>query len=133
MTGGGGGTAVVRAKRQLVVTNVTRGQVLVRAGRKAGTHWSRLRGLIGSDPLGPGEGLLIAPGGQIHTHFMSFPIDALYLDRDLCVVGMDCDLRPWRLGRAYRGARYTLELPAGTLAASGTRLGDEIAWDDGRP
>jgi uncharacterized membrane protein (UPF0127 family) len=115
-----------RARFPLVVKNASRNVQLVSAGRVAGSYWTRLRGLLGTRPLQAGQGLLIVPGGRIHTHFMSYPIDVLYLDRALHVVGMDHSLPPWRLGGAYRDIRYVLELPAGALQASGTQVGDAI-------
>lgn len=60
---------------EIQVDNATRGRTLVTNGRVADGYWTRLRGLIGSKPLEPGEGLLIVPCNSIHTHFMGFPID----------------------------------------------------------
>ena len=108
------------------IENLTRGQPLVTAGRVANNYWSRFRGLIGSRPLQAGEGLLIVPCSSVHTHFMSFPIDVLYLNREGEVVGIDHSLLPWRLGRFYKQVRYVLELPAGTAKATGTVVGDRV-------
>jgi len=108
------------------VENLTRGQTLVTAGRVADTFWSRLRGLLGSKPLSPGEGLLIMPCKSIHTHFMSFPIDVLYVDGEGEVVGVDQGMPPWRFGRSHRRARFVIELPAGTVADTSTQLGDQL-------
>ena len=108
------------------VTNLTRNQPLVTAGRVANSYWSRFRGLIGAKPRQPGEGLLIVPCSSIHTHFMSFPSDVLYLNGERQVVGIDHSLPPWRLGRFYKRVRYVLELPAGTAKASGTEVGDKV-------
>jgi uncharacterized membrane protein (UPF0127 family) len=108
------------------VENVTRGQTLVTTGRVADTYWTQLRGLIGHKPLAEGEGLLIAPCSSVHTHFMSFPIDVLFVDRGQQVVGIDENLRPWRFGRFHRGVRFVIELPAGTAAATGTQAGDQL-------
>jgi uncharacterized membrane protein (UPF0127 family) len=110
----------------LRVSNVTRGEELVSAGRVADNAWTRFRGLIGSQPLAPGEGLMIVPCSSIHTHFMSFPIDVLYVNRDDVVVGIDQHLRPWRFGHLHRRVRFVIELPAGTVEATGTRVGDQL-------
>ena len=108
------------------VNNVTRGQAVVSKGRVADNRWTRMRGLIGSKPLAPGEGLLIVPCKSIHTHFMGFPIDVLYLNKELRVVGIDENIAPWRLGRKYRGTEFVVELPPGTASASGTQVGDQL-------
>lgn len=108
------------------VQNLTRGQMLVERGRVANTFWARLRGLMGSKPLAPGEGLLIVPCQSIHTHFMRFPIDVLYVSVAREVTGLEQALPPWRFGRWHRRAHFAIELPAGTIARTGTRLGDRL-------
>ena len=108
------------------VRNLTRGRALVTSGRLADRFWSRFRGLMGNDGLQAGEGLVILRCNSIHTHFMRFPIDVLYVGSDCEVVGIDHALRPWRFGRIHRGARFVLELPAGTAKATNTQVGDRL-------
>jgi uncharacterized protein len=86
---------------------------------------SRLRGLLGRSELRPGEGLLLRPASAIHTCFMRFPIDAVFLDRDWRVVGISGDVRPWRAA-GRRGAKAVLELPAGESSRRGLELGDQL-------
>ena len=108
------------------VENLTRGQMLVTAGRVADTMWTRLRGLIGHDPLASGEGLLVLPSRSVHTHFMGFPIDVVYVNAAKEVVGIDRNLAPWRFGRFYRRVHFVIELPSGTADATGTEVGDRL-------
>ena len=61
--------------------------------------------------------------------FMCFAIDAVFVDRSRRVVGARRELRPWTLAAAVRGAAEVLELPAGTIAATGTQVGDELAYE----
>ena len=84
---------------------------------------SRMRGLLGRSELRPGEGLLLRPASSIHTCFMRFPIDAVFLDRDWRVVGISDDIQPWRAASS-RGAKAVLELPAGESDRRGLELGD---------
>ena len=86
---------------------------------------SRLRGLLGRSELSPGEGLLLRPASAIHTCFMRFAIDAVFLDRDWRVVGISDDIGPWRAA-SRRGAKAVLELPAGESARRGLELGDVL-------
>lgn len=86
---------------------------------------SRMRGLLGRSELRPGEGLLLRPASAIHTWFMRFPIDAVFLDRDWRVVGISDDVRPWRAA-SRRGAKAVLELPAGESSRRGLALGDQL-------
>jgi uncharacterized protein len=96
----------------------------------ADSFLTRLRGLLGRRELPPDEGLLINPCSSVHTWFMRFPIDVLFLDRDLRVVRVAADVRPFRL-RWGRGARQVLELAAGEAAERGIRVGDRLTLEDG--
>jgi uncharacterized membrane protein (UPF0127 family) len=87
---------------------------------------TRLRGLLGRPSLPAGEGLLIRPAPSIHTLFMRFAIDAVFLDADMRVLGVEEALRPWRAA-GRRGARAVLELPAGAAAGAGVREGERLA------
>lgn len=87
---------------------------------------TRLRGLIGRKSLEPGHALLLRRCSSIHTFLMSFPIDAVYLGRNLRVLGIDRDLKPWRLGRLMLGVKAVLEIPSGTADALGFSVGDRL-------
>ena len=91
----------------------------------AETPLARLRGLLGRSDLPAGEGLLLRPAGSIHTAFMRFPIDAVFLDADLRVVKIAADLRPWRMAAA-RGAKSVVEIAAGEAARRGLNVGDRL-------
>ncbi|MGZ4257858.1 MAG: DUF192 domain-containing protein, partial [Gaiellaceae bacterium] len=88
----------------------------------AETPLARLRGLLGRSDLPAGEGLLLRPAGSIHTAFMRFPIDAVFLDRADRVLKVAHELPPWRMAGS-RGARAVLELPAGEAAKRGLHAG----------
>ena len=94
----------------------------------AGTHWSRLRGLMCKDAASfpAGDGLWITPSRGVHTLAMKFPIDVIYLDPNKLVVHVEQNLRPWRVARVIMRAASVLELPHNTLKSSGTTIGDEI-------
>ena len=88
----------------------------------AETSLARLRGLLGRSGLSSGEGLLLRPAGSVHTAFMKFTIDVVFLDRDLRVLKVVPELVPWRTA-GCRGARAVLELPAGEASRRGLREG----------
>jgi uncharacterized membrane protein (UPF0127 family) len=92
----------------------------------AATFKARLVGLLGRHGLATGEGLLIRPTNSIHTFFMRFPIDVVFLDRQGVVVKLVSNVRPWRVTFAPRG-RDAVELRAGEADAKGIRLGDRLA------
>jgi uncharacterized protein len=93
----------------------------------AATPLARLRGLLGRKSLPSGQGILLRPAASIHTFFMRFAIDAVFLDEELRVVAIAADLRPWRAA-GKRGARAVLELPAGECARRGLAIGDQIRF-----
>ena len=87
-----------------------------------------MKGLLGRSQLGAGEGILLRPTSSIHTWFMRFPIDAVFLDRDLVVLKVATP-PPWRAAGARR-AKAVLELAAGAGAA--LRPGDRLRLDETR-
>jgi uncharacterized membrane protein (UPF0127 family) len=94
--------------------------------QKADSFWTRLKGLQGRAGLESGEGLWIVPCRGVHTHGMAFSIDVLFLDRESNVVGVEENLSPGRFAPIRWKAKTVLELPAGTVRRTGTRLGDRI-------
>jgi uncharacterized membrane protein (UPF0127 family) len=89
----------------------------------------RLKGLLGKDSLPPGEALLIKPCNAIHTFGMRFAIDVIFLSRDNHVIGVSKNLRPNHLSPLHFRATSVIELPAGTIEATETALGDEVGID----
>ena len=92
---------------------------------KADTSATRRVGLLKRTGLEQGEGLWILPCESVHTFFMKFDIDVLFLDKKERVVKAIDRLPPWRLAMCLRG-RSVVELPAGTIAETGTRKGDQL-------
>src|SRR5688500_10182291 len=108
--------------------NQTRGKVLAVRAEEATTMFQRFLGLMGRRALPFGEALHLVPCNSIHTFFMRIPIDALFLDPEGQVVKALAGLAPWRMSGVVWKARSVLELPAGTLAGSGTLVGDRIVF-----
>ena len=113
----------------LRLVNRTRDAVLADRVENAHRMRDRLRGLLGRAALREGEALAIRPCASIHTMFMKFEIDAVFLDRRGRVVRALAGLRPWRATRFHLRATQVVELPAGTVARSGTREGDQLAFE----
>lgn len=110
----------------MTFSNSTRNAVLSSRTRVANTMASRMVGLLSSKGLDDGEGLWIEPCNSIHTWFMRFTIDAVFLDKEGRVVKLAARMKPWRLTRIARKARGVLELPAGTIERTGTQVGDLV-------
>ena len=105
--------------------NQTRNTVLGEAVEVADTSEKRRVGLLKHARLDPGSGLWIVPCESVHTFFMKFPIDLVYLDKQRKVRKVRHAVAPWRLS-ACLAAHSILELPAGTAEKSGTLRGDEL-------
>jgi uncharacterized membrane protein (UPF0127 family) len=86
---------------------------------------SRRTGLLHRDTFPEGHALIIAPTNAIHTWFMRFPIDVVFVAKDGRVVKLRSTLRPWRIAGAWR-AHAVIELAAGSLDRSGTAPGDRL-------
>jgi uncharacterized membrane protein (UPF0127 family) len=109
----------------LRVLNVTRGTVLATRLEAARTGPARRKGLLGREGLLPGEGLWIVPCESVHTFFMRFPIDLVYLDRKNCIRKVRSAVGPWRAS-ACLAAHSILELPAGTVRETRTERWDTV-------
>lgn len=111
----------------MLIRNVSRNEVLGRTVGRADRFHRRLLGLMFRRELSEGEGLWIEPCQSVHTHFMRFPIDVVFVDRQETVVHVIPAMQPWRFSPTIRQAAAVLELPAG--AARRTAPGDRIARD----
>ena len=98
---------------------------------EARTAWSRMIGLLAHASLPVGEGLLLAPAWSIHTWFMRFPIDVVFLDRERRVLRVFPALPPWRLVSGTRQAKTVLEFGAGTLERMPLAPGDIVGLERG--
>src|SRR3954470_8578511 len=109
------------------VRNVSRETDLASCASMADSFWRRLRGLLGRDGLERGEGLVIVPCNSVHMLGMRFPLDVLHLDRSGTVVRALPNLRPGQFGPMVWRSHMAVELPVGTIAASGTVAGDRVS------
>jgi uncharacterized membrane protein (UPF0127 family) len=111
-----------------VVDDAT-GTVVADRLRLAHTHWTRLKGLLGTRVLEPGEGLWIKPCRQIHMFGMRYAIDVVFLDAGHRVVDVVEHIAPNRISRKVADAESALELPAGTVARTGLAPGAHLVLD----
>jgi uncharacterized membrane protein (UPF0127 family) len=120
------------AESTLIARNVTRGTVLASALESGEGLWAKFMGLMGRPSLAEGAGLWLPDSNGIHMMFMRFPIDAVFVGRAgadgrRAVVSVHRGLRTWTgLVPLVRGAHGVLELPLGTIEATGTAVGDEV-------
>lgn len=103
-----------------------RGLLLADRLRPAHTHWTRLRGLLGTRELAPGEGLWIRPSNQVHMFGMRYALDLVFLDSAGRVLRLIRSLAPNRVSPRVAGATSVLELPVGTIDGAALSEGDRV-------
>jgi len=113
------------------VRNATRGTLLGDAIEIAEDSASRAKGLLKRDGLEEGAGLWIIPCEAVHTFFMRFTIDVVYIDRKRRVRKVVSRLVPWRIS-SHLPAHSVIELPAGTIDRTGTQKGDQLEIEECR-
>ena len=113
--------------REMRIVNRTRGTVLAERAAIAETPHARRRGLLGTDFLDDGAGILIMPCRQVHTFGMRYPIDVIFIDDSWKVKRITRRMKPRRLSCIVPASRAVIELPAARADETGTRVGDVLA------
>jgi hypothetical protein len=114
------------AKKTVQVVNVTRQTLVALEVKMADNPLTRLSGLMGKRGLSPSHGLWIVPCNNIHSCFMRFEFDAIFVDKNNTVLHLVEYMKPWGISKMVRGGRAVLELPGGTIASTGTEVGDQL-------
>jgi len=109
----------------LRIVNMRTGETVADTVEVADTRATRKRGLLGRDGLAPGSALVISPCFAVHTAFMRFAIDVMFIDGDGYVVHAVHNMGKWRMAASVR-AQQVIELPAGELEKRGVRVGDRV-------
>ena len=108
----------------MTIFNLSRSTQIADKAVLAQTMFSRMRGLLAKDTFCAGEALILQPADSIHTFFMRFPIDVIFLDDQGKVLKIKENLAPFRLCLAPRRAAKVIELPANTIQNTSTRVDD---------
>lgn len=103
----------------------SKGEMICENAKMADNILTRLLGLMFTRDLPFGEGLLIRPCNSIHTFFMNYSLDIVFLDRKFCVVKVIYDMKPWRISWVYFKAHQVLEMKAGKLK-NGIAVGEKF-------
>ncbi len=107
--------------------NLTTGKVIARDLKMKDKFFGRLKGLLAKKSLTAGSGIILKPCTQIHTFFMLFSIDVIFMDKEFNVLHVIEDMKPWRLSPLLLKSMYAVELPAGSLQG-GVKAGDKLCF-----
>lgn len=110
------------------IINQTKNTILAEEVILANTAFKRMKGLLGKKEFMRGCALILKPCNSIHTFFMRFPIDVLFLDKNNRVIKAISSLPPYRLTRVYLNSGFAIELPSGIIKLSSTQEGDTISF-----
>jgi len=108
------------------VINLSKNTVLADEAKMADTFFTRLVGLLNRNSLKKGEALILAPSNCIHSLFMRFTIDVIFLYKTGKVIDALTSFKPFRLSPVYFNASLTIELPEGVIRFTQTQPGDII-------
>ncbi|RYZ84134.1 MAG: DUF192 domain-containing protein [Proteobacteria bacterium] len=109
-----------------VLRSETRQQQLISDLKVAATEWARGKGLLGQSALGPEEALMIPRCNAVHTFFMRFSIDCVFLDRNLNVKAIRKAVPPNRIVWPIWGASSVIEFPAGRSSELNLQVGERL-------
>ncbi|MDF2590730.1 MAG: hypothetical protein K0S75_196 [Clostridia bacterium] len=104
--------------------NVNKENIVLENLKLANGFFEKFRGLMGRKRLNKSEGLMILSCNSIHTCFMKFPIDVLFLNMDHEVIAMRKEVKPWRMVNFVKKAYITVEMPEGTIEHKNVEVGD---------
>jgi uncharacterized membrane protein (UPF0127 family) len=121
---------LVTELKVFTVKNTERATVLATKGTLASSYWARFWGLMFKRGVADGSGILLTKSASIHSFFMFFRFDAIFLDEQGTVMKVVPAMRPWRIAFGGRGAKNTLELPAGVAERTRTVAGDTLIFEE---
>jgi len=108
------------------IFNQTRKTILADNAIIAGSFLKRVKGLLGRRVFNYGQAIVLRPCNSVHTFFMRFPIDILFINRDNIVVKAISGFAPFRFSPICLTSRFVIELPAGRIESTLTSQGDQL-------
>lgn len=112
----------------MAIFNLNTGRILAWDVREARSFGKRLNGLMFTSRFPSGCALHLTPCHSIHTFFMKFPIDVVYLDMKREIVGIEHRLPPGTMGKRFKHAVSVIELPAGVVEQTETKVGQAVSF-----
>ncbi len=116
----------------LILKNLDNGRVISQSVIVADHFFSRFKGLMFTRELSPEASMYFYPCSGIHTFFMNYNIDVLYLDIHNKILAVDEDMGPGKIGRVIKGAVAVVVLPSGRVGETGTKIGQTLGFVKGK-
>jgi uncharacterized protein len=111
-----------------MLLNISNGQVLAKRVHEAYHFWSRLKGLMFTKSFPKGDALHLQPCQSIHTFFMQYNIDVLYLDKNFEIIAIEEEVKPKKVGKHMKKAYSVVELPSGLVKETNTIVGHVVRY-----
>jgi uncharacterized membrane protein (UPF0127 family) len=108
------------------IINISKKQTLANEVVISNSFLSRLKGLLGYKSIRKDMAMLLRPANSIHTFFMRFPIDVIFVDKDNVIIRIFSDMKPFRATGIYPASCFVVELPGGTVNSTQTAIGDSL-------
>ncbi|MBN2831517.1 MAG: DUF192 domain-containing protein [Candidatus Omnitrophica bacterium] len=108
------------------ILNITKDCILADRVFLADSFLARIKGLLGFKSLDVGQAMIIRPCNSVHTFFMHFPIDVLFVDKNNRVAKIIKRMKPFRVSLMCTRSKSVIELPAGIINSSNTSTGDML-------
>ena len=121
------------ALKVFAIRNIDRSTTLATRAKLASSYTARFFGLMGRKRVEDGGGLLLTKTASIHSFFMRFRFDAVFIDRENRVIKIVPAMRQWWIAFGGRGAKDVIELPAGVAERTGTQPGDVLTFEASAP
>ncbi len=112
--------------KKIEIRNTTQNNIIASQGIMADTFLRRLKGLLGKTEISDDEALCIKPCKSVHTFFMRFPIDVIFIDRENKVINITKSLKPFKTSKYIKNAMYVIEIGAGMSEIKDVRIGDKV-------
>ena len=108
------------------IINLTKNQILAEEVFLSASFLKRLKGLLGYSSIGKNQAMILHPANAVHTFFMRFPIDVLFVDKNNIVLKAVSNMRPFRATGIYLKSLFVIELHSGIINSTQTAEGDYL-------
>lgn len=115
--------------KKVILKNITKKNIIAENGNITSNFYDRFKGLLGKKEIKNDEALIIKPCNSIHMFFMKFSIDVIFIDKNDRVCEMIKNIKPWKVSKIIKEAKYVIELKSGKIEEHNIEIGDLISYN----